>query len=107
MNLTREADVLDCVRRTNADVDALVSALLPTRPHEFGVLYELRGRATASCRRALLTSAGRPHDEAWRDWCLTVAALLDRAPEIDDDAAGALALSRLRALIAENADLLT
>jgi hypothetical protein len=105
VSLTREADVLACIRRTNADVDALVSALIPSLPHEFGALYELRGRATASCRRALLTSAGKPHDEAWRDWCLTVAALLDRAPEIED-AAGALALSRLRALVEENADLL-
>jgi hypothetical protein len=102
MLLDREP--LECIRRTNPDVDALVVALLPRLPRESDALIQLRQRVTASCRRAILSPAGRARDEAWREFCRGIAALLTCVPA-GIESAGA-EFSRLRALLAENADVL-
>jgi hypothetical protein len=98
-------EVLECVRRMDADVAAVVSATV-ARGGEARPILELAASVTASCRNALTVSAGQPESAAWREFCRSVAGFLSRASYAGVSIESRDALARLRALLAENADLL-
>jgi hypothetical protein len=98
-----DAELLACVRRTTADVDALVADAAGA---DAAGLAALRTRITFACRRAILHPGGAERDRAWRELCRGIAALLDFAPRATAGGPAAPARSRLRALLRENEDLL-
>jgi hypothetical protein len=65
----------------------------------------LHARATAAYREALATAGGQPSDRSWEVFVETVAALIASVVDISQPRVAA-AVTRLRRLVEENADLL-
>jgi hypothetical protein len=102
-----DIDVEAYLSQMDTDLLAIVSVAAPLGSADSEAISLAASRVMASCRRALVLSAGSPDDWNWRGLCWAILVLLIRLPTIEDIATLRDPLSRLCAIVAENADLLT
>jgi hypothetical protein len=102
-----DVDVESYLFRMDTDLLAIVSIAAPLGSADSEAISLAASKVMASCHRALELSAGSPNDWNWRSLCWAILVFLIRLPTIDDVATLRDPLSRLFAIVADNADLLT
>src|ERR1017187_4570676 len=71
-----DSDIVTYLSRMDTDLLAIVAVAAPRGSADSEAISLAAGRVMASCHRALVLSAGSPHDWNWRSLCWAILVLL-------------------------------